>query len=388
MNKLSIKNECENPYCNIAKIQPYQDLWHYLQNTSKHIVMYGMGNGADKILSVCSGYNIEVEDFFASDGFVRGHSFHGKVVLSYSDVKEKYGTDNIIVLLSFASSLPPVLENIYKIADECELYAPDVPVFGNNLFNYDFFCNNKDKIENVRSLFADDESVRIFDNIIAYKLSGDISFLRACESDKDGAYRDILHAENFETVADLGAYNGDTVREIIPFCSKLKKVFALEPDVRNFRKLNEYYTYIPSPSFELEAINAGAWDKEDILFFDKSGNRNSGILQNASDFSEAINRRTKKITEVKVNSLDNILNGKHVDYIKYDVEGSEREALTGSAKTIREHTPSLLVSLYHRSEDIFELPSLVRMLNPNYKLYLRRMSYIPAWDINLYAVQK
>ena len=29
------------------------DLWQYLQGTDKKIVMYGMGNGADKILNVC-----------------------------------------------------------------------------------------------------------------------------------------------------------------------------------------------------------------------------------------------------------------------------------------------------------------------------------------------
>ena len=66
------------------------DLWRYLADQKeKAIVMYGMGNGADKILAVCERYGIEVSDFFASDGFVRGHSFHGKRVLSYSEAKEK-----------------------------------------------------------------------------------------------------------------------------------------------------------------------------------------------------------------------------------------------------------------------------------------------------------
>ena len=89
--------------------EPNTDLWSYLSSTDKAIVMYGMGNGADKILNVCQRYGIEIADFFASDGFVRGHSFHGKTVLSYSAVKEKYGAENMIVLLSFASSLPDVL---------------------------------------------------------------------------------------------------------------------------------------------------------------------------------------------------------------------------------------------------------------------------------------
>lgn len=75
-----------------------------------------------------------------------------------------------------------------------------------------------------------------------------------------------------------------------------------------------------------------------------------------------------------------------VDFIKYDVEGAEREALLGSRATIERDAPALLVSVYHRSGDIFELPRLVHELNPAYRLYLRRMAGLPAWDINLYAV--
>ena len=128
---------------------PQIDLWTHLQKTDKKIVMYGMGNGADKILAVCRERGIEVVDFFASDGFVRGHSFYGKRVLSYSEMKERYGAENVIVLLSFASSLPDVLEYIYKIASECELYAPDVPVCGTNLFDLEF-CQ-KTKKRSIRS---------------------------------------------------------------------------------------------------------------------------------------------------------------------------------------------------------------------------------------------
>ena len=80
-----------------------QDLWSYLEQTDKPIVMYGMGNGADKILERLDARNIEIADFFASDGFVRGHSFHGKTVLSFSEIKEKY--PDFIILLSFASTI-------------------------------------------------------------------------------------------------------------------------------------------------------------------------------------------------------------------------------------------------------------------------------------------
>ena len=71
---------------NFSKKLPSLDLWQYLASTDKKIVMYGMGNGADKILAVCERYGIEIADFFASDGFVRGHSFHGKARKQESSV--------------------------------------------------------------------------------------------------------------------------------------------------------------------------------------------------------------------------------------------------------------------------------------------------------------
>ena len=153
------------------------DLWHYLASEGRPVVMYGMGNGADKIIAVCEKYGVEISDFFASDGFVRCHSFHGKTVISYSDMKEKYKGQNPIVLLSFASSLPDVMALFKKVGKECELYAPDVPVFGETLFTIEFFEENRARFERIYEFLADDESKRIYTNVICYKLTGDIKYL-------------------------------------------------------------------------------------------------------------------------------------------------------------------------------------------------------------------
>ena len=354
------------------------DLWHYLAQSTRPIVMYGMGNGADKIIAVCDKYGIEISDFFASDGFVRGHSFHGKTVISYSAMKEKYDGQNPIVLLSFASSLPDVMALFKKVGKECELYAPDVPVFGETLFTIEFFNENRERFEAVYNSFADEESKRIYENVISYKLTGDIKYLWESESDKSAVYEEILDCKNISTFVDLGAYNGDTIREMLHFNPNLKSAIALEPDARNYRKLNEYAQTVEN--CKIKCINAGAWDENTTLLFDASGNRNAGIVSKGNIVS--------KIKEVPVVSVDSVLDGAPVDYIKYDVEASEKEALLGTKKTITMHSPKLLVSLYHRSEDLFVLPELVKELNPDYSLYLRRFPYIPAWDLNLYAVKK
>ena len=360
------------------KIDIKTDLWHYLASSERPIVMYGMGNGADKIIAVCEKYGVEISDFFASDGFVRGHSFHGKTVISYSAMKEKYEGQSPIVLLSFASSLPDVLALFKKVGEECELYAPDVPVFGETLFTIEFFEENRARFEAIYDILADEESKRIYENVILYKLTGDIKYLWESESDKKNVYEEILDCQNILSYVDLGAYNGDTIREMLLFNPNLKSVIALEPDSRNFRKLNEYAQNVTN--CEIKCINAGAWNENTTLLFDASGNRNAGIVSKGNIVS--------KIKEVPVISVDEVIDGAKIDYVKYDVEGSEKEALLGSAKTIKAHSPKLLVSLYHRSEDLFTLPELVKEINSDYSLYLRRFPYIPAWDLNLYAVKK
>ena len=358
------------------------DLWEYLASTDKTVVMYGMGNGADKILAACSEKGIVVSDFFASDGFVRGHFFHGKRVLSWSETKEKYGADRLIVLLSFGTSREDVLQTIQSVASEAELYAPDVPAFGDGLFDLAFARAHAKELQEAYVLLSDDESRRIFENVVKFKLTGRIGYLLDAVSDPDTVMRELVEPQRIRTAADLGAYNGDTVRQLLDFpYSALQKIWAMEPDARNFRKLKAYAdaearaTVLP--------FAKGAWREQTTLYFDGSGNRNASFGTNRS---ETLASRPVKLTEIAADTLDNVLDGETVDYIKYDVEGSEREAIMGSAATIRATHPTLMVSLYHRNEDLFSLPLLVHQVFPAYKhFYLRRFAGVPAWDLNLYC---
>ena len=347
-----------------------KDLWQYLKETEKPIVMYGMGNGADKILERLQPLGIEIADFFASDGFVRGHSFHGKTVLSFSEIKEKYS--DFIILLSFASSLDNVLDWFYTLDGDYEMYAPDVPVAGEGTFGLGYYLENKTKFDAARELLADDVSKKVFDNVIKYKLTGKISYLKEIETTPDEAWSNILSPADYKTAVDAGAYNGDTARELAELCPNIEKIFAIEPDKRNYKKLSAY----AESEKRVEAVNAAAWHESTVLTLDASGNRNANAF--------ALN--AKKTTEIPALTIDSVC-GCCADYIKYDVEGAEHSALLGSRETIKNCSPDLLVSVYHRNEDLFDLPLLVSRINPSYKLYLRKFKYVPAWDLNLYAIK-
>ncbi len=361
------------------------DLWRYLAEADKIIVMYGMGNGADKICAVLAMHGIEVSDFFASDGFVRGHSFRGKKVLSYSEICEKY--DDFIVLVSFATSLPDVLENIYRIASERELYIPDVPVAGDIVFDSEFYKANKDSFDIARGYLSDDRSLEVFDEIIKYKLSGKLNHLIASECDVGEIFNvlgnDLI--ESIESFADLGAYTGDTATYYSSVFPNLKRITAVEPDRKNINKLSRRMEELSSVSgIEYNIHNVCAWNEKGISEFSVGlGRGSSKAEKNVCGISLGSSVKT---VEIETDTLDNVLNGDKVDFIKYDVEGSEYEALMGSVESIRKHRPLLLVSAYHRSDDLFKLILKIKEILPGYKLYLRRFRYVPAWDINIYAV--
>ena len=327
------------------------DIWTYLKNCNKHIVLYGTGNGADKILDELERNNIAVSGVFASDGF--------------AEAKEKF--PDMTVLMCFGSSRQEVLENIRNISSECELLAPDVPVYGENIFNSSFYEKHIDELNSVREMLADELSVKTFDNHIKYKLTGKIEFLYTCETSKAEESSIISLPENAVFV-DLGAYNGDTVKEFIEKCPSYSQIFAVEPDRRSFRKLNENTAGLEN----ISCIRAVIGDRNEDVFFDSKKGRGS--------HESAVGELIPCVT------VDALLDGKRVDYIKMDVEGNELKAISGAGRTIKAYKPKMLVSCYHRSEDLFTLPLKISEINPDYKVYMRHLPYIPAWDTAFYFV--
>ncbi len=356
--------------------EPSIGVWERLAETDKPIVMYGMGDGAEKILAVFEKYGIKPAEFMASDEFVRGHYFKGYKVKKLSEIEEQY--DDFIIVICFGTQLPDVMERIAEISEKHEVVAPDVPVIGEGLFDGDYISDHEYEIMTLRHLLADEASKNVFDKLMKYRITGDISVLRSCETPRDEAFG-LLKIGTNETYVDLGAYNGDTIEEFLKLTNRqFEKIYAMEPDKRNYSKMRRRHYALGSAMFE--HYNAAAWSEDTMLtFYHKSG-RNSALTDNRSAETKG------RAVDIEARSVDNILDGKKATIIKYDVEGSEEQAILGSAETIKKHKPRLIVSLYHRTEDMIKLPLLIHELNPSYKMYLRHHPYIPAWDTDLYCI--
>lgn len=337
-----------------------------LKKTGKPILLYGMGNGADMIIKVLESYGISHEDTFASDGFVRGHSFHGKRVLSFSEAKEKYG--DFVIIVTFAVHDDKTMNFISDLSDSFELYAPTVSVVDGGPFTYEFFMENEENFQKAYDMLCDEKSKEDYLNILRFKLSGDVKYLLKAHSEKMKLYEDVLPLSDDESIVDLGAYDGDTIREFLTVTGgKYKNIIALEPDEKNFRKLERKTEGLPN----LTRLNLGAWDKEETLFFAKKSGRNSRLEETG--------------IPMNFNSVDNIVT-EEVTFIKMDIEGAELKALEGAKNTVAKYMPKLYICAYHRNEDMFALPFKIKELYDGYKIYFRQHPYIPAWESNFYAI--
>ena len=349
----------------LRKIFESQSVWDYFRTCRLPVVLYGMGDGADKVIAAFERYGIEIAAVMASDGFVRGQTFRGFRVRTLAEVESVFG--EFAVALCFASQLPEVMAAIKSVASRHKTLVPSVPVFGDKLFDADFINGNIDSMSSAYALLADGLSRRVYENVLAFYHTGELSLLDGITTDKDEAFS-LLGLGNNEVYVDLGAYNGDTIDEFLRYSGgTYRKIIALEPNAKNFEKLKARCAGME----RVELWQLGAWSGNAVLTFNNKAGRNSAIADSG--------------VQTRVAAVDSLLCGIKAGYVKADVEGADYETLLGLRKTLA-NKPKLNFAAYHRFEDIFRLPLLIHRLNPDYRIYLRHHPYIPAWDTNLYCI--
>lgn len=342
----------------------HPNVWTALKNSPLPIVLYGMGNGADKVLDECQKRDIHPAGVMASDDFCRYQDFRGFTVKKQADFEREYG--DFLIALCFGSSLPDVMTHIKEIEKKHPLLIPNVPVTGSVIADDAFFERYKDEIETAYSLLADEQSKRVFKGALDFIYTGRTEYLYAIESPKNEVFENILKLKD-ESYLDLGAYRGDTVEEFLHFTDGYTSITAVEPNPRNYQKLQEYLETIK----DARSLNAGISDQDGVMTVSRKGGR-MPVLGDLNGI---------EIPVVTVDSLS-----LSPTYIKVDIEGMESEMLRGAERTLREFKPKINLAAYHRSEDIFKLIVQLKTIVPDYKIYLRKHPYIPLWDMNIYAV--
>jgi len=360
------------------------DLWETLKERDLPLALYGTGDGADKIIHALKtkGLMDKVKAVFASDGFVRDRFFAGFKVRSFDDTLAEFGPSGFITLLCFGSSRSEVLNTIDKIRSKTELYAPDVPVCGTELFDYGFYKANESRLEAVFRMLGDEDSKDIFRNVINFKLSGDIKYLDLAVSEPD---EDLLLSGVRGGFIDLGAYNGDTLARYLDLLPGISSSAAVEPERHSYKKLVKMAEELSAKGARIDTYNALAGSTPGTALVTSAhgrGTRNAGITGQGAGITNLANAR--EISVVTIDKIAETLGG--TGFIKFDVEGEEINAIKGGTDTIKRFKPALKIACYHRSPDLFEIPEQILKIRSDYRIYLRRLKGVPCWDLDYYFV--
>ena len=255
----------------IRELLKEKSVWEKLMATDKPIILYGMGDGADSVLKEFSVLNISISGVMASDGFVRGQVFHGFTVQTLEQVKEEF--NDFIILITFGTNKPDVIDRIKELNEEYTVLVPSVPVAGEKIFNRGYLMRNGTEIMESYNLMEDEESKEVFRNMCYFQYTGELKYLFAMESSKDDAYK-ILNLTSQENYLDLGAYRGDTIEEFLKYtCNQYKTITALEPDPKTYKKLVEAIGDMPNTRL----LEKGIWNFDTEINFETGKGRGSVI---------------------------------------------------------------------------------------------------------------
>lgn len=310
----------------------------------------------------------DVAAFGDRDPNLAGKEFDGLPVLTPAEVAKEHADDIILVATTLHDSA--VREELTGLG--C---SSIVPVGYLNLRLPDLFPTreydgawqaaadpaNRPDITAALSLFADDESRRLFANRLAFYVSLDKRRLTEVRSGgrvyfDDGVYR----LTGDEVVADGGAYTGDTFEAFVAASGdRFRGYVAFEPDAASFRVLADRAAADPQ---RVAVVEAGLSDSTGRRRLSGTATADSRVLGADEPGGDVID----------VVSLDDYFRDRpSPTIVKLDIEGEEAAALRGGAAILRADRPILAVSAYHRPTDLWTLPLLIERLMPGSHLLLR-----------------
>jgi len=159
------------------------------------------------------------------------------------------------------------------------------------------------------------------------------------------------------TVIDCGAYIGDSAfvfeKELNP-----KEIICIEPDEKNYEILLENIK-LNNLTHKIKPVKIAIGDKETKGNINLIGNSGAYILET-------------KEGKAQISTIDNLVFNRFkiqkVGLIKMDIEGYELLAIKGAKETIEKFKPILIICVYHRGQDFFEIPAYLKEIVPEYKL--------------------
>lgn len=216
----------------------------------------------------------------------------------------------------------------------------------------DDVSRHSDRYEWLRQTLADQASIETLDAVLNLRTRGLIGS-PVLQFNLAAQYWDpLVPIGSMQTFFDGGSFDGANTLEFIRRTDEYQKIWVIEPSQRGAKFLR---TALPSATIQICECVLGA-ARGTALFDDSVGSRSHLEARGAP---------------VAVETIDHLVSGKRLDYLKLDIEGSELSALEGASQTIATQKPYSAICVYHKQSHFWEIPMLMLKYNPDYRIYLR-----------------
>lgn len=166
-----------------------------------------------------------------------------------------------------------------------------------------------------------------------------------------------INSIKHKSIIDAGAYVGDSAL-ILREC--------FDGTIYSFEPMKKEYALL------LKTIEMN--DLENVVPVKKGlGDTNSEI--EVDSFPATIEcHKMKQKEKIEITTIDDYVekNNIEVGLIKSDIEGAELSLLRGAINTIKQQKPVLVISIYHNTNDFFEIKKLIESLNLGYKFKIEK----------------
>lgn len=168
-----------------------------------------------------------------------------------------------------------------------------------------------------------------------------------------------LSLYNEMTLLDCGAFTGDSLEDFHKqYGNKLRYAYALEADKTKQSALQNTVSTLGMEN-KANILILGVSDEAGDYFVENAGTTSGRVVLTGEQETQTI-----RIDDLNIEPIGKLC-------IKMDIEGLEMPALKGSAETIKKLKPEMAICIYHQTADIFEIPTYIKSLCPDYKFTIR-----------------
>ena len=155
---------------------------------------------------------------------------------------------------------------------------------------------------------------------------------------------------------DCGAFDGDTFENFRDFGVKIDYWNFVEPDENNFEKIKKKYMHTLK---NVTYTHAGVTNMNGHVGFESNTN------SNGSKFSRTAEKKVQSIC------IDQLADSTFLNFLKFDIEGEELNALKGAENTINVNKPIMAISIYHLPSHHWEILNYLSTFQIQYSYFLR-----------------